>query len=269
MRKYIFLAVLLGSSIFVSAVALAEEDASEDAFVVSVAAEEEVSAAELGVSEPSAFSWFGSLVRDVRILVTRDPVKKSELELEKASEQLIKARKLAQDNPTDANLKTRLENLDNRYGQLVDKINDRIEKFKTENPAAPRLKNFLDKFTDQQIKHQGILKKLEEKLPEGVAAAIKEKREAHLEKFGEAMNRLQNKEELKERLGNILENQGEKIKNRVQSMEIVEELKQKAAPELKAKLNQLQVEKREVFNDLKEKRLEIKANNRTNAQPAN
>lgn len=235
---------------------LAEEPTDNQAGGTSVENNEqsEVTAADLEIEEPGVVSWFKNIIQDVKILVSRDPIKKSELQLKKASRQLVQARKLVQENPDDAKLQEKLEKLDTKYQGLIDKINSRIENYKQENPDAPQLKNFLDKYTDQQLKHQEILKKLEEQVPEKALEIIKNNRERHLQKFGEVMNRLQNKEELKERLKNSLENGTENIEHRVNRMEILDELEQMTVGEVKAELRELKEDNQGLFQELKEQR---------------
>jgi len=220
--------------------------------------EPEIAAEDLDVEEPGPFSWLGDIVRDVQIFFTFDPIKKSELQLKKASRQLIRVRNTVKEDPDDTRLQARLEKIDGKYQGLIEKINARVENFKAENAEAPELENFLDKYTDHQLKHQEILRKLGEQVPEEVFEVINNNRERHLEKFGEVMNRLQNKEEFKERLKSGLEDVGESIGQRINRMEIIEELEE-AVPVVKEKINELKQESQELFQELKTKRQEIRA----------
>lgn len=228
----------------------------------------EVTAEELEVAEPGAFSWFSNAIRNVRIAITRDPIKKSGLELKKANFELLRARKVAQQNLDDPRLQDKLEKINEKYENLIERINLRIEKFKADNPEAPKLKNFLDKYTDQQLKHQEILKNLEEKVPEQVMEKIKVNREQHLERFGEVMNKLQTKEELKERLRKAVEvgaliaegvkaRVEDRVERRANRAEILEELKEKV-PEIKTQIQEIKQERVELFQELKAKREEIR-----------
>ena len=108
-----------------------------------IADPEEVGAEELEVKEPGRFSWFRNAIRIVQIAVTRDPIKKSELQLKKASFQLLKVRKWASEKPDDPLLAEKLEKMDGKYKLLIGKINTRIEKYKQEKPEEVKLKNFL------------------------------------------------------------------------------------------------------------------------------
>jgi len=229
-------------------------------FSAVLAQEMEITAKDLDVEEPSQFSWLGNIARDVQIFFTFDPIKKSELQLKKASRQLIKVKKLTMENPDATELQVKLKKIDGKYQGLIEKINTRVENFKIENPEAPKLKNFLDKYTDHQLLHFQILERLEEKVPEKATEIIKQNRQRHLEKFGEAMNRLQNKKEFKERLKTGLESKEQKVEQRVRRMEIIEELGEVSKPEVIERINEIQQENKELFRELGAKRQEIRKN---------
>ncbi|MFH1551504.1 MAG: hypothetical protein ABIC36_01325 [bacterium] len=222
----------------------------------------EVEAEDLEVAEAGVFSWLQGIVRDAQILITRDPIKKSELQLKKASAQLIRARKMVKNNPDDVNLTYKLEKIDVKYEGLIQKVNERVEKFQAENPDAPKLKNFLDKYTEQQLKHQEILRNMELRVPEKAMEIINANRMRHLEKFGETMNRLQTKEELKERLGEMLENQGEETENKVRRMETIDELEK--VPVIRAQVQEIKQEHYRVLQELKIEQQKIENNNLKN-----
>lgn len=220
-------------------------------------AQEEVTASDLEVSDSGIFSWIQDIARDIQILFTLDPIKKSELQLKKASRQLIRIREIANVDSDDPRLQKRVEKFDAKYESLIDKINTRVEEVKSQDADLPELKSFLDKYADHQLKHQEILLKLEEQVPEDVMVKIRENRERHLEKFGEVMNRLQEKEEFKEQLKAGLEDMQQTIQNRVKRMEIVEELGEKAGSAVKAMVNEIKQENRELFRTLKAQKQEL------------
>jgi len=250
-KKTIFLSIVFLVSF---SFALAQETDLD----VDIEEVEAVAAEELDIEEPGVVSWFKNAADTVKIWTTRDPVKKSELELKKASRQIVKARKLIKDRPDDAKLKDKLEKVNKKYGVLVDKVDTRIEKFKQEHPEETvKVKNFLDKYTDHQIKHQEVLLKLEEKVPEKAFIVIKENRERHLEKFGKVMNKLQDKEEFKKRLEHSLEGE-EHIVRKAKRIEIIEELGEKDIPEeVKRKIRELKSEKQNLFRDVSDQVQEI------------
>lgn len=246
---------------------------------------EEVGASELEVGEPGRFSWFGNFVRNVRIRVTRDPIKKSELELKKANYEILRFRKIAKEKADDSKIQEKLDKADEKYRKVIEKINARIEKVKEETIEAPkieRLNKFLDKYADHQIKHQEVLKNVALKVPEQARVKIEANRERHLEKFGEVMNKVHDKERFKiilkdaveekreiaeERVGDVkeavIERQENRVERRVNRAEIIEELGEKVkdiAPEIREKVQEIKAERVELFYELKLKREEIREN---------
>jgi len=221
-----------------------------------VLAEEEIDipAEELDIEEPGILSWFRNAFDTVQLWVTRDLVKKSELELKKASRQLVKAREFVQNNADDENLQNRFNKIDEKYQGFINGINNRIEQFKEENPDSDKFNNFLDKYTKHQMLHQEIMQKLEEQVPEAVMEKIQEKRQEHLEEFGEVMNRLQEREEFKERLNNILNDEQQRVESRVRAMNIIEELEECAGEGIKETIQELKQEKKEIFQELNNKK---------------
>lgn len=227
--------------------------------------EPEIAAGDLEVSEPGLISWLQNVVRDVQILITRDPIKKSELLLQKASDQLIRARDIVEENPDDINLRERLEEISEKYQGIIERINTRLEELKAANSDDPDLESFLDKYTDYQLKHQQILERLEEQVPQEVFEIINQNRQRYLEIFGEVMNRLQNEEELKERLRNVLGDESEEIEQRVGQLGILDELEEIVEP-IRERINELKQENRELFDELEEKQQEIRERFRVCAQ---
>lgn len=241
----------------------AESDAGvlENAALETAADEQlglEIKAEELNISEPGPFYWLKNLSWDIQALLTKDPIKKSEIKLKKASSQLLRIKNLIEKNPNDSKLQDQLEKINQNYKKTIDDINTRLEKARAENPETPQLKDFLDKYTKQQLLHQEILNNLENKVPEKVMEIIRANRQESLQKFGELMNRLQNKEELKARLKDILENQKESVERRAQNLKIIDELKTKVIPEIKEKINEFKNENKNIIQSLKAKQEDLR-----------
>lgn len=252
---FLFVFILTLSSLAVFAQSEQEETAVSDAAA-------EVAAEELGVSEPGIFSWAKNLFWDAQALVASDPIKKAELKLKKANNQLLRARKLAKEDPNNAKLQAKLEDLNESYEKLTGDIDTRIEQFRAENQESQKLKDFMDKYIAQRLRHQEILEKLEKQVPEAVQEKIKEHREEQLEKFGGVMSKLQTNEELKERLQNAVGNVKDDVIRRANRLEIIERIEQKAAPaiksEVQSKINEFKQEQSQVIQQLKNKAEEIK-----------
>lgn len=239
-------------------------------FSFSVLAEEvddssnDVPVEELGVEEPGFLSWLQNAFDTVQLWVTTDLVKKSEIELRKANRQLIKAREMVQNEADDKNLENKFTKIDEKYQNLINGINARIQEFKDGNPDSDKFNNFLDKYTNQQMLHQEIMKKLEGQVSEEVMAKIQEKRQEHLDNFGEVMNKLQEREEFKERLGSIINDEQQRIESRVRAMDTIDELEIIAKDQVRAVIMELKQEKKEVFDELKIQKKEMKNNSEQN-----
>ena len=257
MLKKIVLYSLIGIFVFglFSFSVLAEE---VDDFSDSVPAEE------LGVEEPGILSWLENAFNTVQLWITRDLVKKSDLELKKASRQIVKAREMVQNDGDDKNLENKFSKIDEKYQGLIDGINGRIQKFQEDNPDSSKFNGFLDKYTSQQMLHQEIMKKLEGQVPEAVMAKIQEKRQEHLNNFGEVMNKLQEREEFKERLGNTINDEQQRTESRIRAMDTIDELEETAKEEVRAIIIELKQEKKEIFDELKTQKQEMKGNSQDN-----
>lgn len=236
------------------------DDEIDDIVDEAIEEEEEIEAEDLDVEEPGSIpSWFKGIFRDVRIFLARDPVKRSELQLEKANVILLKSRRLAEKAPDDVQLQEKLAAHDAKYQQLIETINAQLEDLPADQADDAETGKFLDKYTNHQLKHQEILQKLEDQVPEEVMDRIRENRERHLQRFGEVMHRLQDKEDLRQRLQDGLE-EGAGAIRRVKRMEILEELEGVAGPEIKETIQEIKSDRQELFEEIREAREEIHLN---------
>ena len=247
MNKKIIIPLIVFLFLFSFSVLAQEADIEEDAIVT---------VEELNIEEPGIISWFKNAADTIQLWMTSDPIKKSEIELRKASRQLVKTRNMVQENFDDVNLQAKIERVNNRYENNIRNINGRIEEFSQNNPEDSKLKSFLNKYSSQQLKHQEILKKLEENVPEDAMIKIQENRQIYLDKFGEVMSKLQDKEEFKESLKNSLESSQSAIRQ-VQMMEIIEELGGQATLEVRERIQEMKQEYKELFQNLDAERIQI------------
>ena len=245
-KKFVF-PLIIFLFLFSFSVLAQEADIEEDAIVT---------VEELNIEEPGIISWFKNAADTIQLWMTSDPIKKSEIELRKASRQLVKTRNMVQENFDDVNLQAKIERVNNRYENNIRNINGRIEEFSKNNSEDSKLKSFLNKYSSQQLKHQEILKKLEENVPEDAMIKIQENRQIYLDKFGEVMSKLQDKEEFKESLKNSLESSQSAIRQ-VQMMEIIEELGGQATLEVRERIQEMKQEYKELFQNLDAERIQI------------
>ena len=181
-----------------------DPDAAVDAAVETAAAEEAIDAVieesglsaealedevvteeDLGAEAPGRFHFFKKVKRTVQKTITRDPVKKAEFEIEAAHEELLRAKKLAEENPDDSGAQRRVRNALDDFAKDIEKVKNRAGDIKENRPD--QASDFLDKIADMQVKQQKVLDKIEERMPENVFEKIKETRENVLRHAGEAM----------------------------------------------------------------------------------
>jgi len=205
-------------------------------------------------------SWFYNAWREIKIAFTRDPIKKSELQLQKASAQLLRTKLRLEKNPDNEKTEIRLEKANERYNRLVEKINTRIVQIQENNPDKDRLNKFLDKYSDHLLKHQEIMQKLETQVPEDVSAKINARRMLHLEKFSNTMQRLEGKQQFAERLKKALQTKTKNNLRRAVHYGIIKELQNtnpQIKTEIKDKMIEVKTENREIWNQIQEDRKQI------------
>ncbi len=199
-----------------------------------IAADEEVTPQDLGVGDPkllpdSRFYFLKAWGRKIRLYLTFNPVKKTELRERYANEKLIELKKLTLKSKNPEVIEKALQN----YQEEIDKIKESADKLSENASQNPEISKFLDKFTQQQLLHQRILEKLEKQVSPEVFEKIKQARERHLERFGQVMTKLENKEKIQERIEKNLEKiKGSKFKN-LRSLEVLKELEEKAPDQAK------------------------------------
>jgi hypothetical protein len=234
------LKILAASLILVFAlgsIALAQE-------IPEVTQDEEVSAQDLGISEPkvlpgSPFYFLKNWGRAIGLFFAFNPAKKAELRLKIANEKLMEAKKLAEMKKDTKLIEKTLNEFQNEIGKIS-------------KESGENLKQFSEKLIHQQILHQKILEKLETQVPPEVYEKIKAQREKHLERFAEVMQKVESKDKIAETLGNGLEKlKGSKFKE-FKNLEVLDVIEEKMPEEVKKKIE----EKREEIADKFRKRLE-------------
>lgn len=234
MRK-IIVSVFIIALCPIAITALAQDTAAD------IALDEEVSASDLGVSDPgllpdNPFYFAKEIGRGLQSFFTFDSVKKAELRLKFANEKLMETKKLAEKTENAQALETGLAN----YQREIEDVKQASEKIKDNATNNVKVGQFLDRFTQQQVLHQRVLEKLEAQVPETVIERIKTVREDHLEKFGEVMLKLEVKENIQERLeNNLREAKGSEFKE-FENLEMLKNLEEKVPEEIKEAIQNVQ-----------------------------
>ncbi|MCG2689774.1 DUF5667 domain-containing protein [Candidatus Parcubacteria bacterium] len=241
MRKIILVAVALCSCIvLIGSLAMALTVKAQEEPAPTLISEEEVSASDLGVAEPtllptSRLYFLKDWWRGIRTALTFSQEKKAELRLQFASERLIEAKELAKQNKAGA-----MEKAMEKYGQEIDKIKEIADKIKDNASSSEKVSKFLDKYANQQVLHNEIINKIKENVPADVAEKIEQQREQHLERFGEVMDKLETrKEKVQERIENALQKAEDKIKGfKERRQEILDKIEEKLPEGLRKKIQE-------------------------------
>lgn len=235
---FIVLGSLLGLGLYAYAQPTDNSEAISDDTQEEVDLDENITAENLGIPDQNIlptnpFYFLKNWERNARLLLTLNSIKKAELRLRIADEKLIEAKKLVETNPELAG-KT-LE----KYQNEIEKIKERAEKIKEKAKDNPNIDKFLDKFADKQLKHQKLLSRLEEKLPPDIFEKVAGIKERNLERFGEVMQKLEDrKEKITERLDKAVgETEGGKYKH-FKNLEVLMELEEKMPEEAKDAIKQ-------------------------------
>jgi len=213
----------------------------------------DVTSQDLGISEQtllpdSPFYFLKEWKRGIQSFFAFGRLKKTELEQQFANERLIEIQKLVDEGNVDAKI---LEKATEKYEKTMEKIKERADKIKENAEQDENVNKFLEKFTNQQVLHERILQKLEERVPEEVLEKIKEARERHLERFREVMQKLEsNKERVAEKIENALQS------GDARNAEILERIKEKMPDDIKVELNRVRERIRERI-DLEEMKREV------------
>lgn len=251
--KTILVALLVSFVGTTPALTLAQEEIIVSTDGEEIVADENITAENLGVSEPrllpdSPFYFFKDFWRSVRSTFTFNNVKKVELNLRYANEKLIEAKKLTERTQNEETL----QNAFRDYQQEMEKIRERAENFKESAADNPKIDQFLDTLTDRTVKQQRLISNLEKKLsdkPE-VLERIQEAKEKALENFGRVIEKLEeNKEKIAERLEENLEKiEGTKYKN-FKNLEVLIELEEKVPEPAKEAIKKAQENSLKRLND--------------------
>ncbi|MDP2741310.1 MAG: DUF5667 domain-containing protein, partial [bacterium] len=206
---------------------------------------QEISAEDLGVKDQkflpdNPFYFLKEWTRNVRMAFTFNEIKKTELENRFTNERLIELKKLTENGVSSEKIKKATEN----YQNAIDKIKERADKIKEKAADSEAVNKFLEKFTNQQVLQEKILQKLETQVPEAAFEKIKEARNQHMEKFGEVMQKLEDRQDkIKEKIENTLQN------GDASNTEILDKIKEKMPDDMKERLESMRGNMMEKVNN--------------------
>jgi len=226
-----------------------ENTDNKEGIIEEVILDETVKAEDLEVSKPrilpdSRFYFLKEWRRSIRSVFTFNKVKKAELESRFANERLIEIKAMVERNKGSEAVKKAIT----KYEKALGKVKSQTEKIEETAQQNPKVEKFMEKYTHQQVLHQKILEKLEEKVPAEAFEKIKEAREEHLEGFKGVMLNLE--EKVAERLEKTLEQQGGSKFKKFKDLEILKRIKGKMPEDVKEDITETE---ERVLKQLKEK----------------
>ncbi len=215
-----------------------------------IAETNEITAEDLEIKEPnllpdSPFYFLKEGWRKAREIFTFNNIKKTELKERFSAERLIELRKMA---AQDAEAKI-LEKATDNYQREKKQIEERIMAMEGNADENPEINKFMEKFTRQQILHQQILEKLESQVPAKVMEKIQEQRQEHLNQFKEVMLKLENKENIPEKLEKALDTIEEGEFGGIKKMEFFQEMKEIMPEEIQEKFKEKEERQIETFKE--------------------
>ncbi|MBU4298712.1 hypothetical protein KJ636_01600 [Patescibacteria group bacterium] len=127
------------------------------------------------------------------------------------------------------------------YQQEVERVKEQVEKIKEKAAENPKVDSFLNKFVHQQTLHQKLLQKLETQVPPEAFGKIKESREAHIERFGDVLLKLEDRQDkITEKLDEVLQEQKGSQFKEFKNLEVLKNLEEKVPEEAKEAIRKAQ-----------------------------
>ena len=151
----------------------------------------------VGLLPTSPFYFLKEWWRGLKIGWIKDPIKKSEAQLQILSEKLAEAEEVAQKATKPEILEKAFDN----YANAMDRLKTQLEELK-ETSENPNIDKLLNKIAEAEIRHSEVLDKILENVPEAVAQVERVRQNINqtlpllrlrFENQEEFMNRLENK----------------------------------------------------------------------------
>jgi len=211
-----------------------------------VALDENVTAADLGVSEPATglLGFFKNVANGVQYAFTVNPVKKAELKLKHANDALLRAEAALANNPDSIKGQEKYNKYLEKYEKKYAQVQEKVQTFKEKAETNPAIDNFLNRFTDNTLKHQRVMDHVSSFLDDDQRAKLQETRDETVKTFGEILKNLDDKDKLPERLDNVMGEQKGSQLIHLKNMEMLGALK-----------NQLPEDYKDMIHEAEEKSL--------------
>lgn len=234
----LFIALVAGLNInYISAQEISVEG------TVAVTSAIEITSSDLGIENPgilptSPFYFFKNWGRIIRRTITFDPVKKANLELEIANQQVAEINQMKEVSPERIDSIVRATE---NYQSNVERLKIRLDELK-ETSKNPNVDALLEKLADRSVKHQQLFDELKKKFEN--QDELKNKLESAQDQINETILKISKKfdtpEAFKERLQRAIENRPDSIFKDLRGAEIIDRIKEKMPEEQQAKIQELE-----------------------------
>lgn len=230
-------------------VAVADED-TEDEDVEEDATDEEDSDESTPTLLPdSPFYFLKDWWRAIKVGVTFNNLKKAELRLQYANERLLEAQALAEEEG-DEDKSELLADIVEKYQGELEKIQARIEELTTASGVdSEDTGKFAEKFIAYKLRHESILEKLEGKVSEENFERMEQARNRAIENFGSVMEKVQNKEQFRQRLENVTDDEEDTPKQIENQIRALERIREHVPEEIKEQIEERTEERIEMFKE--------------------
>lgn len=186
----------------------------------------EITIEDLGIKDPgmlptSPFYFLKNWTRGIKRIITIDPTKKAELELEIINQQAAEIKKVEEtaSSPTRLNA---ISKAINNYQNNVNRLKNRLETI-NETSQNPNIDKIMEKLVDRSIKHQELFDDLRQKF-EGRENLIQELENAG-QTIGDAMaivpKRFDQPEVFQKRLERVIEKRPDHLFKEMRAAEII------------------------------------------------
>ena len=229
-NKFLIILIAFGA-IFTGASVFAQDTSVSADVIAAVNLDEDISASDLGVGEPTIladnpFYFLKSAIRGIESFFTFDPVKKAELKQKFADQKLVELKKLAEIKPNDT------ESLDKAFNNYQDELT-RLEGAVDGITDEAKADKFVDKFIDHNFRHQKLFGQLEKELPEEALDAMERIRKRNMDVLSSVSSELVSPEVLKDKIIEITDEQSGSQFKHFKNLEVLQALEDKVPEQAK------------------------------------
>ena len=233
MKNIKFLFLILISSMLLTGVVFAQEDASQ------IIKNQEIKLEDLGVSSagilPSnPFYFLKEWTRGIKKSFAFSAIKKAELQLEIVNERAAELKKLKEILSLDSKVLTSSLTL---YKDSLDFLKEKIKNLNIEDSVVDsRNDSFLNRLSENTIKHIKLFSELKEDGDDENNKLLSELQEKTVEIIAEVPERLETSSEFKNRLEEIIKNQKNDTLKEVTIIEVLNQFGEKMSKETRLEL---------------------------------